>query len=94
MGYRGGRGFSNPKGKCSSETGKWNFIFSINNGKSPLQRLPVESLGVQQGEDARGETPCPAISSLATPGNPRGVMLAQVQGERFGEGVWGGGGGG
>lgn len=59
----GGRGFSNPKGKRSSETGKWNFLLSINNGKSPLQRLSVESLGMQQGEDARGETLCPAGDS-------------------------------
>lgn len=44
----GGRGFSNQKGKCSSETGKWNFLLSINNGKLPLQRLCVESLAQEK----------------------------------------------
>lgn len=68
----GGSGFSNPKGKCSSETGKRNFLLSINNGKSPLQWLPVEFLGMQRAEDAQRETPCPALGSLGTPGNSRG----------------------
>lgn len=81
----GGKGFSNSKGKCSSETGKWNFLLSINSGKSPLQRLCVESLGVQQGEDTRGETSCPCqVSSLGTPGKPGGLMLAQAQTGTFG----------
>lgn len=53
----GGKGFSNSKGKCSSETGKWNFLLSINSRKSPLQWLCVEALRVQQGEDAWGKTP-------------------------------------
>lgn len=77
----GEKGFSNSKGKCSSETGKRNFLLSINSGKlKPLQCLCVESLGVQQGEDAWGETPCPCqVSSLGTPGKPWGLILAQAQ---------------
>lgn len=48
----------------------------------------VESLGVQWGEDAWGETPCPAVGSLGTPGNLGWLTLAQTQGGR----CWGFGG--
>lgn len=37
--YTGYWGFSNSKGKCSSETGKWSSLLSINSRKSLLQKI-------------------------------------------------------
>lgn len=76
-----GRGFSNQKGKCSSETGKWNFLLSINNGKLPLQWLCVESL-------AQEEHPVLLRACLGPRVTMGGLMLAQTQGGR----CWGFGG--